>query len=184
MAVIIRDWKPADDVGALTGMLHRAYAPLAARGLRYNATHQTPEVTRRRLASGHALVAEIGGRLVGTVTYYRPDSQAATPVYREPDTFHFGQFAVDPDFKGQGVGKALHERMIAAAFGEGAKFMALDTAAPAIELIALYERWGYTVVDRAQWDSTNYESVIMRRGLGSDPRNVPEPTLTARKAST
>jgi GNAT superfamily N-acetyltransferase len=161
----IRPWEPRDDVVEITEMLHRAYAPLAARGLRYNATHQPPEVTRRRLSGGFAFVAEVDGRLVGTITTYRPDLQSTALVYREPFTFHFGQFGVEPDFKGKGIGRALHQAILDCAVGNGATAMALDTAAPASDLIALYRRWGYSEVGRAQWDSTNYESVIMVRAL-------------------
>ena len=175
----IRYWKAEDDVVALTEMLHRAYAPLAARGLRYSATHQTPEVTLRRLTDGHALVAEIDGRIVGTVTYYRPDPESDTPVYRDSVTFSFGQFGVDPEFKGRGIGRALHSAMIAAVVDSGAKYIALDTAAPAADLIALYERWGYVVVGCARWKATNYESVIMRREVILMPNQSPDPALAS-----
>jgi GNAT superfamily N-acetyltransferase len=167
--MIIRHWKREDDVIAMTQMLHRAYSALAARGLRYTATHQTPDVTLRRLAKGRALVAEIDGRIVGTVTSYGPDPESDTPFYRDPGTVSFGQFGVDPEFRSQGIGRALHAAMLAAAVARGAKYVALDTAAPAFDLIALYERWGYAVVGRAQWKTTNYESVIMRRPAGPMP---------------
>ena len=62
LAEMIRELAPLDDVELLTEMLHRAYAPLAALGLRYSATHQSPEVTRRRLDKGYSLVAEVEGR--------------------------------------------------------------------------------------------------------------------------
>jgi hypothetical protein len=56
----IRPFSEADDdIGALTGLLHRAYAPLASRGLRFTATHQLPEVTLRRLHRGYPLVAHV-----------------------------------------------------------------------------------------------------------------------------
>jgi GNAT superfamily N-acetyltransferase len=146
-------------------MLHRAYAPLAARGLRYTATHQTPEVTADRLFKGHPLAAEWNGRIVGTITVYPPNPKASVAVYREPHTYIFGQFAVDPDFKGNGIGRALHQAAIDYAVGQNAQFMSLDTAAPAVELIATYRRWGYEVVERTHWRDTNYESVLMRRRI-------------------
>jgi GNAT superfamily N-acetyltransferase len=161
----IRDLKPDDDVVSITEMLHRAYASLAARGLRYFATYQSPDETHDRLARGHPFLAESNGRVVGTITVYKPNPDSSIPAYRDSGTFHFGQFGVDPDFKGRGIGRALHEAAVAHALEQRAFFMALDTAGPAKELISMYERWGYTVVDRTQWDVTNYESVVMRRAL-------------------
>jgi ribosomal protein S18 acetylase RimI-like enzyme len=174
--MIIREFKPEDDVMELTDMLHRAYAPLAARGLRYNATHQSAEVTRRRLLRGYPFVALLGKQLVGTITAYGPDMDSLALTYRNPNTFHFGQFGVDPEFKGRGIGRSLHRTMIDFAVKRGAKAIALDTAASAIDLIALYERWGYAVVERARWDSVNYESVVMLRSLDTMPHQLKDPT--------
>ncbi len=51
----------------------------------------------------------------------------------------------------------------------GAAEIALDTAVPAAHLIALYERRDYRIVDRYDWDETNYESVIMSRPVSESP---------------
>jgi GNAT superfamily N-acetyltransferase len=157
----------ADDhrVPELTALLHRAYAPLAARGLRFVATHQDDATTRRRIAAGECLVAERGGRLVGTITWYSGRNGSACRWYRRDDVAGFGQFGVEPDLKGQGIGRALldevERRAAAARFAE----IACDTAAPAAELIAMYARHGYREVERVQWDETNYESVILSKTL-------------------
>lgn len=166
MDFTIREWRKDDDVVALTSMLHRAYAPLAAAGMRYTATHQSEKVTLLRLSRGHALVAEFEGKVVGTVTVYGPKPESSVPLYRDLLTCHIGQFGVEPDWKGGGIGKALHEAALAWAVAQGARFMALDTAVPAIDLIAMYHRWGYKTVDRIRFETTNYESVIMRLDLG------------------
>lgn len=147
-------------------MLHRAYAPLAERGLKFTATHQTAEVTKRRLDGGIAFVAEDNGRVVGTLTLYRPEERFGVPLYREEKVWHIGQYGVEPDWKGRGIGRALHAAAVDLARKEGAKKLALDTAAPAAELIETYQRWGYAVVDRMKFDSVNYESVILCLDLG------------------
>lgn len=177
--MIIRDLKPDDDVVGITAMLHRAYAPLAARGLRYSATHQSPEVTSKRLSRGHSFVAESDGRVVGIITAYGPNPDSKIPTYRDPLTFHFGQFGVDPDFKGNGIGRALHKASVSYALAQGAHFMALDTALPAKDLIATYERWGYVTVGYAQWDVTNYESVIMRCNIRKTSEQSTGPALSS-----
>ena len=163
--MLIRTLKDDEDIGALTELLHRAYAALAAAGLRYTATHQTSEVTRLRLSRGHPFIAELDGRVVGTATCYPPDPENILSWYRDENAFHFGQFGVDPEYQGRGVGQALHQALIDHALGGGAHYLLLDTAAPAHDLIAMYHRWGYVVVDRFDYASTNYESVITRKRL-------------------
>lgn len=158
----IRVLNPTDDVAAVTDMLHRVYAPLAARGLNYTASYQSPEVTAQRLCTGYPIVAECDGSIVGTLTVYRPDSNSSFALYREPHTYSFGQFAVDPRFKGRGIGRALHRAAIDYAISQGALFLCLDTAAPAEDLVATYARWGYTIVERTTWRDKSYESVLMR----------------------
>lgn len=165
MKLEIRLCRLPGDIVALTDMLHRAYAELGARGWRYSATHQTPEVTERRVRAGHCFVAEIDGRMVGTITVKKPNPNATAATYREPATFMFGQFGVDPGFRGQGIGRVLHEHAVKFAQANGATAMALDTAVPAAHLISLYAKWGYREVERCQWNDTNYESVIMRKEL-------------------
>jgi predicted N-acetyltransferase YhbS len=163
--IVIRRLAPGDDLVELTGLLHRAYAPLAARGLRYHATHQSPDVTARRAARGTCLVAEQSGRVVGTITVCAADAASSVAAYREAGVFTFGQYAVDPGHKGLGLGRRLHDAALEIARAAGGHAMMLDTAAPAADLIAMYARWGYVEVGRHRWDVTNYESVLMRRAL-------------------
>ena len=49
--------------------------------------------------------------------------------------------------------------------------MALDTAAPAEALIAMYRAWGYETVGEVDWrPQTNYLSVVMRKALRSEAK--------------
>lgn len=83
-------------------------------------------------------------------------------------THHFGQFAVDPDHKGNGIGRALHQAAIDHVREQGGCYLALDTAGPAADLIATYQRWGYQIMERMSFSATNYESVIMRMDLRTE----------------
>ena len=168
MNITIRDWREDDDVEMLTRMLHRAYAPLAASGLRYMATHQSADVTLRRLKRGRAFVAEQEGKIIGTLTVYPPDPESTVSLYRGPLTHHIGQFGVDPDYKGGGIGRKLHQAAIHHALEQGGRYLALDTAGRAADLIATYQRWGYHIIERMDFSSTNYESVVMRLDLRSE----------------
>lgn len=159
---VIRPLAATDSLAELTELIHAAYAPHLAAGLRFVGTHQTVEMTAERLADGDAFVAVSGHRLIGTVTARRPRPASSAPLYRDPHTWSIGQLAVSPVYKGRGLGRALHDAAVAHAVGQGATTIALDTAAPAAGLIALYESWGYRLVGRVDWrPHVNYESVLM-----------------------
>lgn len=165
-AASVRPLGADDDVTALTELIHRAYARHLASGLRYWGTYQTVDDTTKRFASGRGFVAEVEGAIVGTVTVRSPIPNAQVPIYRDPCTWTITQFAVDPSHRGQGVGALLHEHAARYAASSGATHMALDTAAPATAVIAMYERWGYRVCGECDWRPlTNYLSVVMIRDL-------------------
>jgi GNAT superfamily N-acetyltransferase len=161
----IRTLDAADDLEALTRLLHRAYADLAARGLRYTATYQDVAITRRRIAGGEALVAEMDGVIVGTVTWYPPGS-SDDGWYAQPGVAAFGQFGVEPHLRGTGIGRALIAEVERRARAAGAHELACDTAQPATDLIAMYERWGFRVVGTTDYrPTTNYLSVVLSKTL-------------------
>jgi len=49
-----------------------------------------------------------------------------------------------PDMRGQGIGRQLLDRMLAAARQRGFKRMELETSSKLVEAIALYRRYGFT----------------------------------------
>ena len=159
-----------DDIAGLTALLHRAYATQAARGLKFFASYQSPAVTADRIAKGTCFMAEIDGSVVGTICLYGPRAEPSVPQYCDPHTYHFGQYAVDPPCRGRGIGRALHDHILLHAASLGGRFMALDTAAPATDLIEMYARWGYVEIGRSAWSVTNYQSVIMRRPIAAGAR--------------
>lgn len=169
----IRTLTPDDSLEDLTELLHRAYAPLAERGLRYLATYQDVETPRARKTKGRCFVACVGTTLVGTITLYPPRTglnhgnlESDEPEwYQQPGVAGFGQYGVEPAWKGQGIGRALHATVEQAARDLGAVELACDTAAPATALIEMYARWGYRVVAETRWDVTNYRSVILSKQL-------------------
>lgn len=161
--IVYRAWGSNDDVAQLTALLHRAYKELADMGLRYTATWQTAAITEERIQGGRCTVAVLNGRFVGTVTFYRESD--GCEWYERPDVASFGQFGVDPDFRGQGIGRTLLDIVEAQARESGAEELALDTAEGATHLISLYLKRGFRFVQHVQWHETNYRSVILSKRL-------------------
>jgi GNAT superfamily N-acetyltransferase len=156
---------PTDSMAELTELLHRAYAPLAAAGMRFFASHQDEAWTRKRAAAGECWVGVSAGRMVATVTLADAARTSGSPWYDRPDVASFGQFAVAPELQGRGVGSALVALVERRAAAWGVAELALDTSENAVDLIRFYERRGYCFVGHVQWEVTNYRSRIFSKHL-------------------
>jgi GNAT superfamily N-acetyltransferase len=165
MTTQIREYRASDSIPEITALLHRAYARLAKMGMRFHASHQDDAITLRRLTGGKSFLAVDGDVIVGTISVYPSKADSPALYYRQAGVFHFGQFAVDPAYQGQGLGKQLYKVVEDYCRDRKATALALDTSEKAGHLIALYEKWGFKIVDRIKWDITNYASVIMSKPL-------------------
>jgi len=165
--VRLRRLEATDSLDELTDLLHRAYAPHAAAGLKFLATWQDVQTTKQRAESGECWVAVLDGRLVGTITIYRPGMDHNSPLFDRPGVASFGQFAVDPSIQLRGVGSALERLAEERATEMGAAEMVIDTAEPADTLRLRYERRGYRAIGITQWNVTNYHSVVLSKALRS-----------------
>jgi len=164
--VVLRSLREDDPIPEITRLLHAAYAPLAAMGLRYTATHQNDEVTLSRLQRGIPFIGELDGELVATITLYPtagPNSSCAW--YQEPGVYYFGQFGVRPDLQRHGLGRSMITMVEKETIARGGHELALDTAEPAHHLRQWYEKLGYRFIQYADWTSTNYRSVILSKSL-------------------
>ncbi|MGQ0627861.1 MAG: GNAT family N-acetyltransferase [Phycisphaerales bacterium] len=168
----IRRLRPSDSLTELTGLLHRAYAKQTAMGLHALASHQSPEVTRKRVSRGECFVAERDGRLVGTIMFQEPAwgggggaPESGPRWFRRPDVCNFSQFAVEPTLQGAGIGQRLLEAIEGRARELKMAELALSTAEPDAELVAFYRRRGYRDIERFDWGVTNYTSLIMSKTL-------------------
>lgn len=169
--LIVREVGPSDSIGELTRLLHRAYAPLARRGLRYLATHQDEDTTRRRIAGGYCIVAVLDSRLVGTVTLQPKEAPGPCAWYMRAGVAWCEQLAVEPSLHNRGIGTLLMELVEERALHTGAEEVALDTAEQAGVLIAWYQRLGYRLVGTADWEITNYRSVVLSKRLRTTTRS-------------
>lgn len=163
--VLYRYLTEDDDVDEITAMLHEAYEPLAAGGMRFVASHQDSAMTRRRLDQGDTIVAVDQGRIVGIVTLARADATGGAPFYDAPGVASFGQFAVRPSHQRRGIGRTLLGLVEDRARELRVQCLALDTSEHAADLIAFYQSLGFHVVAFHRWSTVNYRSVIMAKDL-------------------
>lgn len=164
--ISIRPWRSTDSAAELTELLHRAYARLAGMGLRFWATHQSAEVTEKRISEGECFVALADGVICGTILFRDAARTKGSPWYDRPEVASLGQFAVDPRLQNNGLGRRLIAHVEARAATSGARELALDTAEPALHLVEWYTRLGYRFIEHAQWQHTNYLSVLLSKPVG------------------
>jgi GNAT superfamily N-acetyltransferase len=149
--------------------------------MRYLASHQDVEMTRRR-AHGNGVrtaVAELDGAIVGTIAI-RPAGRDDGPgVLQPPRGGDFGQLAVEPASLGRGVAGIMLDWAEDAAAGAGASEIACDRAKCADGLIAMYRRRGHEIVAAADWRPvTNYRSVIPSKTVPAG-RDAPRGAATS-----
>jgi len=166
MELVIREFQSNDDLEKLTCLIHSAYAPHAASGLKYWGTHQTVEDTKKRIGMGICLVALLNGEYIGSGLFRRPQPESPVLLYRESSVWTLAQFCVAPKFKGNGYGKTIHAHGVQLLKEMGVSTLALGTAEPANALIKMYESWGYKLVGACDWRPfTNYPSVVMSMAI-------------------
>ncbi len=179
-AVTLRRLRPTDSIEQLTDLLHRAYAKQVAMGLHALASHQSPEITRRRVSRGECFVASTPDtasptardRILGTIMFQEPSwgSGGGAPSsgprwFQRPDVCNFSQFAVDPALQGKGLGILLLDLVERRARELNLREIALSTAERDEQLVAFYRRRGYRDIEPFDWGVTNYTSLIMSKSL-------------------
>jgi ribosomal protein S18 acetylase RimI-like enzyme len=96
-----------------------------------------------RLQTAEVLVAEIDGRIVGTITFYADANDEGMPSRFPSDTAGIRATAVDPSARGQGIGRALVDACIQRAAVAGLSSIALHTADFMVAAVAVYEKAGF-----------------------------------------
>lgn len=168
----IRRFNKSDSLTELTDLLHRGYRQLLEMGLRYTATYQDEQKTASRIAGKECYVGVLAGKYVATINLDPPGEAEGCAYYHRPGVSSFHQFCVDPELRGQGLGRFLIQFVERRAVQLGATEMAIDTAEQAHHLISMYKRYGYQPVDRLKWEATNYESIVLAKSLSPQPKTV------------
>ncbi len=90
------------------------------------------------------------------------------------DLVDLQRIAVSPDRQGRGFARALLEAVLAAAAADGAEAMLLEVSAHNVAASRLYERAGFTAIDRRRgYYRDGSDAVVMRRpltGISADGR--------------
>jgi GNAT superfamily N-acetyltransferase len=163
--IIIRKLDATDDIGELTELLQLAYKKLSDQGFRFLATHQDVETTKERIKNAECYVVVFKNKIIGTITYHSPENTFGNNWYDQDTVSTYGQLAVNPEFQKQGIGSRLIEFTEKLAKRDKAAELTIDTAENAAELIGYYKKRGYRFVGFAQWEMTNYKSVMLSKKI-------------------
>ncbi|MBM3267039.1 MAG: GNAT family N-acetyltransferase [Candidatus Sericytochromatia bacterium] len=177
---VVPEWKirpaQAADAPAACAIMHEAHAWNLAHGFNFTAATVTPADLLDRFATATYFVAEIDGRIVGTVSI-EPDLPGQDPhiVHRDPPEPDPGDWAlhnlaVAGSAGGAGLGRALVRHVEAAARQAGGRRMVLDTPENHPWLPGYYEKMGYRRIGHIQWLGKTYRSVLLGRPVVSRSR--------------
>jgi GNAT superfamily N-acetyltransferase len=161
------------DAGAVTGVLHAAYAELGAMGLDYTAVDQDSSTTLTRARGGQCWVVERDEQIVGTLTMSMPPSNGLQELTTEAQVAQrawLNQVAVLPAEQKAGIASELWRLGCEWARAHDATSIGLDTAAPADHLVRLYCAWGFAEVSTIHWPGKTYDSVVMVRPIATADR--------------
>jgi GNAT superfamily N-acetyltransferase len=170
--VAVRRYMIDDPIGEITQLLHRAYAPQVAMGLRPLAGRQDDKTTLDRVMNSECYLALLGEEdgparppIVGIILLNEHERVAFPEFFLRPEVSHFAMFGVEPDLQGAGIGRLLLERCEDRARELGSTELALSMAEPDTNLRAYYDKRGYRFIEHWQWPYTNYRSCILSKRL-------------------
>jgi GNAT superfamily N-acetyltransferase len=130
MEITIRHMREEDLPGALRVLAHWNMAPVAP-------SPEIPDPERSRLDVERSFVAVAQGRIVGVASY----------ILHSPEYAETASHAVDPAFRGQGVGRDLQRARLREMKALGVRTVRTETDRP--ETIAWLEKnFGFRVVGR------------------------------------
>jgi GNAT superfamily N-acetyltransferase len=157
----------AATVADVTALLHEAYAAHLANGIRFATATQESDTTLRRLASATSLIGVSDEVVVAVgVLYERVSSLAGLPDwFTRPDVAVFAQLAVLPRVQRCGIGSEMLEIFERQALSWEKRHLACDTAEPAQDLVAYYNRRGYASIGCFQYPDASYRSVVLSKEL-------------------
>jgi GNAT superfamily N-acetyltransferase len=119
---------------------------------------ETADRVRRRMERGdHVLMADLAGRVVGTVTY-----SGAVGDSRKGE---IARLAVLPQYRGKGLGKSMMEAAETALRQFGATVAEIGLVAKFGRLRTYYEALGYTTTRLQRFDALPFEVLFMEKRI-------------------
>jgi GNAT superfamily N-acetyltransferase len=106
---------------------------------------------RRRAADAEVWVAELDGRLVGTVTWCPLGSDYREIASRD-DQAEFRMLAVDPTARRQGIARALVDACLARARADGSREVVISSLPEMVGAHGLYARLGFVRAPDLDWE--------------------------------
>jgi ribosomal protein S18 acetylase RimI-like enzyme len=142
--VTVRPVRP-DEYDAVGQLVVEAYRTLGDVGSYEQHLHDVAG----RVASGEVLVAQVGRRVVGTVTFV--DGQTVLSEADDPDAATIRMLGVATEARGSGVGETLVRACINRAQASGRRRVRLHTRTSMTSAQRLYERLGFRRDPEHDW---------------------------------
>jgi predicted N-acetyltransferase YhbS len=142
--LLLRDARPGEReaIGRLTLRAFEEYASVMLPSA-WQALHEAVRTSLADDAGVTRIVAERGGRIVGSVALYDPDAAAYGDLASRAPWPEVRLVAVDPAERGAGVGRALVLECVRRAARAGATTLGLHTSRSMRTAARLYQRLGF-----------------------------------------
>ncbi|MCL2535076.1 MAG: GNAT family N-acetyltransferase [Nocardiaceae bacterium] len=106
--------------------------------------------TAARAEHADVVVAEVDGRIVGSVTIAAPESPFADVA--EKGELEFRMLAVSESARGKGVGSALVRHVLDVAYDRGDRAVVLSTQSDMVDARRIYDRNGFVPAPERNWE--------------------------------
>lgn len=141
MAFLLRPFQPTDSAD-VTAAAIAAFEEFRADYGDWPTISRGFERMSALAAAGEMIVATVDGSIAGAVTYVAPGIEKQEWFDRDWPVIRM--LVVRPEFRGQGIGRALTEACVRRARRDGASVVALHTSPILDVAFAMYGRMGFT----------------------------------------
>ena len=155
----------------ITEVIHDAYLEREKQNLHFAAYKSTPEDNAQKILDGKCFVALDGKKVVGLVFLrcpswpYLTKNDGKGKWYCDEKYGMVINLAVKEEYKGNGIGRKLLERLIEECKKQKLDSKMIDTSSKLKVLNKFYSGFGFKKVDYISWHTTNYYTIVRRLNL-------------------